>query len=119
MADDSLGFLSDMFSPAAGAPTSLAPPGIPAPTPDSAGMAVNGNQGAPDPNSPTFKGFLGALSAGVNPKALQLPQPPPAPTINMPQPQGGQGHAQALAQIMAQLNAKNNPQQPQQPGQPS
>lgn len=88
----------------AGAPPSLAAPGTTAPTPDSAGMPV----APPNPNAPTLMKGLASLGSGAGSVMPKMPPPPPAPTLQMPQTHQ-QPYAQALAQVMAQLNAKPQP----------
>jgi hypothetical protein len=98
------GWLASLLgnSSSPGQPTSLAAPGVPAPTPDSAGMPVNGT--APTPaGGPTISGALTALG-GAGPgvqKAVTRPSPP-APQITFPQARGNPTAA-ALAQVMAKL----------------
>jgi len=97
-----MGWLSSLLGGGGGQapPTSLAAPGIPAPTPDSAGMSLN----PANPNAPSLMKGLVALG-GAGASMPKMAGPPPAPTIQMPQTHQ-QPYAQALAQVMAQLNAK-------------
>ncbi len=93
------GWLSNLLGGGGGSsPTSLAAPGIAPPTPDSAGLPVNGT----NPNDPSLMKGIAALGSTAMPKQQPLPQ---APTIQLPQTHQ-QPYAQALAQVMAQLNAK-------------
>lgn len=101
------GWLASLLGGGGQQPMSLAPPGIPAPTPDSAALPVNGP--VPAPGGPSVTGALSALgSAGPGmQRAVARPAVPP-PQINFPQPRGNPT-AQALAQVMARMNQKVTP----------
>jgi hypothetical protein len=98
----SSGWLANLLgggSSSAGQPTSLAAPGVPQPTPDSAGLPVNGQP----PGGPTLNGALTALGQagpGIQ-KAMARPSVP-APQIMFPQPRGNPT-AVALAQVMQRM----------------
>lgn len=100
-----VGWLSSLLGGGqAGAPSSSGAPGI---VPGAVGpSSVGGAPLAPGPGGPTLAGGLSALGAG-GPAMMKAMTPPPvpAPQIQMPRPQQ-QPYAQALAQVMAQLNAK-------------
>ena len=80
--------------------------------PGAVGQTSVGGAPATVPGSatPTIGGGLQALAQaapGIQ-KAMAQPPPPKPPQITMPQPQQ-QPYAQALAAVMAKLNAQNQP----------